>query len=146
MSLRFVPTFAVTITGRRISFDFLKKACQEALERRVWSLKDFADMNLWLHSYSTGGALPGSQLFLSPFSGMMVKFPQVLEDLVLASDHWAEADEFYDVWEDDLLKMAEIVDWIDDEKENIDIKDPEDHDDMLFLMDEDLDMNLYFEN
>lgn len=153
MSIRYVPTHAITATGRRVSFDFLKNACKEALHRRVWALKDFADMNLWITSYETGGALPGATLFLSPYSGHLVKFTQVLEDLIIASDCWAHNEQQYIDWADGLIRASEVLEWMDDldnnpadqilgwmedVKENLLIEDPEDHELVMECLQEDL--------
>jgi hypothetical protein len=134
----FLPEHAITYTGRRVSFQALKDMAQECLRRRVWALKDYADIMLWLQSYENGGAMPGSQLFLSPYGGGMVPFTVLLEDMCLASDYWAAWNPVYQDWGDDLIKASEIFEWIDDAKENITIEDPEDVDHIKFLMGDDL--------
>lgn len=134
----FRPNVAITYTGRRCSFHALKEMAQECLERRVWALKDYADVMLWLQSYENGGAMPGAQCFLSPYAGQMVPFTVLLEHMCLASDYWAAWNPVYDEWEDEFMKAREIFEWIDDAKENITIEDPEDVSHIRFLMGDDL--------
>lgn len=138
----FLPQYAVTSTGRRVSFHSLKDSAQECLQRRVWSLADYADVMLWLQSYENGGAMPGGRLFLSPFRGAMVPFTVLLEDMCLASDYWAAWAPAYEEWEDELIKATEIFEWINDEKENIDIQDPEDFDNYRFLLEDDINFEI----
>jgi len=95
---RFIPEEAVSAQGRTIPFPVLGYILNDLRDHDHISVAEYERMVYWINSYMEGGALPGNERFVSPFTKEVVTFPWLIEDLI---EMWQIASNWIDLTDDE---------------------------------------------